>query len=592
MVWASCSKKLRSWMSDARCRGVEVAPATLRVGVAQMALEGELAWNRDKIVRLVREASEGRCRVVVFPESALCAPPGTPAAEIESAVDAVREAARAAGIYVIVCIMEWPTEGERPVNSLQVIDPGGEVVRHYHKLFDVHPNALPGVFQIDGIACSAIICADRWIRGVEDLPAAAGAQVLFECSNNYASEWVPDLGWYWYVPRALRNGAYVVFANTATNRDHASYEHLYPAHGHSAVIAPDGTVQSAADEGADQLLVTAIVLTRATRREALTRCSHPVFRRFWDVGLRILGGDTVDVPPHCGYTSPEVDVTLAAAQMACSCDVAENVTRMVDLIQGAKAVGADIVVFPELAVTGTNGGDIERADPAALDRARERLQAATKEAGLYVAFGIPHLEGGRRQNCALVLGPDGAQLTRYAQVVVDRRDLFEPGTDVGSMWFWLRGVPCVVSVGRREALWNEIAELAAAGGAQVHLHLGYDTDVTSQGALLCRQLWVTLASYRTLTLTVNACSADDLARPSAPAIGGSTIWDDYRERRGEGPYPYCAVPIAEAGSGQELIYAMRTVRAENPHYRRMADQLNPQMRDWYSTGVQVIRGEV
>ena len=41
------------------------------------------------------------------------------------------------------------------------------------------------------------------------------------------------------------------------------------------------------------------------------------------------------------------------------------------------------------------------------------------------------------------------------------------------MWFEVRGVPAVVTVGR-DVLWNEIAELAAIGGAQIHCHLAND----------------------------------------------------------------------------------------------------------------------
>ena len=38
------------------------------------------------------------------------------------------------------------------------------------------------------------------------------------------------------------------------------------------------------------------------------------------------------------------------------------------------------------------------------------------------------------------------------------------------MWFRVKGVPAVVTIGR-DGLWSEIAELAAVAGAQVHIHL-------------------------------------------------------------------------------------------------------------------------
>jgi predicted amidohydrolase len=552
-----------------------------------MALAGKLAQNRDKIIRFIDEARTQGCRVVVFPESAVIAPPGTPTADIDAAIDAIRDVARISDIYVILCTVYERAGLGRPVNTLLVIEPTGQVVLRYHKLFDLQPNHVPGLFPIDGVLCSAIICADRWIRGIEDLPAIQGARILFECSNNYANEWVADLRWYWYVPRALRNGAYAVFANTAAHPEHERFEHLNPAHGHSAVVAPDGLIVTAADD-TEQLLVTTVQLDHAVGAEAAQRRSHPILKPFWDVGLGIVRGNAVDVPSFEGHTSLLVDVTVAAAQLACSRRVDDNVTHMCAMIRAARAHGADVVVFPELVITGASAEDVERATLVTLRGALARLQAAARAEGIAVVFGMPDLDDQGRRNCAFVLGPDGQLLTRYAQIVVDRPELFAPGTGTRAMWFRLKGVPAVVTVGRREALWNELAELAATRGAQLHLHLEYDADVTPEGALLRRQLWVTMASYRTFTATVNAAATDGLSQPSVPGAGGSIVWEDLRRQRGRGAYPYCAVPLVEAGTGQEIVYATQTVEARNAHYDRMAGRYNPQMKAWYDMGALVI----
>jgi predicted amidohydrolase len=565
----------------------DTGPSSLILGVAQMALAGELAQNRDKIIRFISQAKAVGCRVVVFPESALISPPGTPRARVDDAVDAIRDAAWHSDVYVILCTVYERTGSERPVNALLVIDPTGQVVLTYHKLFDLQPNRVPGVFPIDGVPCSAIICADRWIRGVEDLPAMQGSSILFECSNNYADEWVANLGWYWYVPRALRNGAYVVLANTAANPEHERFEHLYAAHGHSAVVAPDGQLVVAADE-AEQLLVTTVHLDRTVGVEAARRRSHPLLKPFWDVGLSLLRGDEVAVPSFEGHPSPSTNVTVAAAQLACARRVDDNVNQMCAMIRTARANGADVVVFPELAVTGADAEDVQRVTVARLRGALASIQAAARAEGIAVVFGMPDLAGDRRRNCAFVLGPDGQLLTRYAQIVVDRPALFVPGTSTRATWFRLHGVPAVVTVGRREALWNELAELAAIRGAQLHLHLEYDTDATPEGALLRRQLWITMASYRTFTATVNAGATDGLLQPSVPAAGGSVLWEDFRRQRGRGAYPYCAIPLVEAGAGQEIIYATCTVETRNAHYDRMVGHYNPQMKAWYDMGARVI----
>jgi predicted amidohydrolase len=446
----------------------------------------------------------------------------------------------------------------------------------YDKLWaDVRFTTCPGPFLIDGVPCCAAICADRWARGVEELPAA---RILFECSNNYANEWLPDLGWYWCAPRAVRNQAFVVFANTPReNRAEGK-----PGHGHSAVIAPDGRVLVAAGEESDRLLVATLDLAEATRGRAAERRAHPLLRPFWDAGATLLGGGSVPAPAVEPLRSPKVPVTIAAAQIPCSRTVADNVARMTAMIRAAQAKGADVVAFPELAVTGTRADDIERTDGATLQAALDELRAAAKAAGVAVAFGMPFRDGGRLYNGAYVLGPDGAVLTRYGQVAADRSGPFAPGTSTKAMWFRIRGVPAVVTVGR-DGLWSEIAELAAVRGAQVHLHLANGRDGRPP---FRQQVWANLASFRTFTATVNA---------AAPADGGSALWEDFRRTKA-GPeggfFPHSAVRLAEAGAGEELLTATQTVFETNAHLDRLTRTTYPQMRAWYLTGAKAIAAEV
>lgn len=572
----------------------------LTVILAQVALKETLAGNRDTILGLIRAArarvdaaaDRSAPTVLVFPEGALASPPGTPRDEIVAAVETLCRAAQAQGLALLLGWLEPyhdPATGQkRLVNALWAVDAQGRVALRYRKLWDVRTDRVPGVFHVEGVPCAAAICADRWLRGVEDLPAIAGARVLFEVANNYRREWVPDLGWYGYVPRALRNGAYVVFCNTAT-QSAGGPKHVYPGHGHSAVIAPDGRVLAALGEEADELLVVPLDLDRATGEEARRRRTHPLFAPFWETGLHAMVGPSPDgrrpdrfapEPVRSGYVSAEIELTLAAAQMVCSRNVGENLVRMERLIREAAARGADLVAFGELALTGARDEDVRAAMPGALHAAVNRIREAAQKAGLAVVFGAPHLEGHVITNCAYAIGADGALLTRYAQVAVEREDFFAAGTRTRAMWFWLRGVPCVVTVGGREALWNEIAELAALRGAQVHLHLAYAHSGTAQDALLRRQLWVGLASYHTLTVTVLA-GADE-------RVGGSVLWEDSRRARGSGPYPYCAVPVAEAGPGEALIVTTQPVRAHNPHLEQVAQRYNPQMRAWYEAGARAM----
>ncbi len=558
----------------------------LVMGLVQMSLEGTLAGNRDKIIQFIQEARSKDCRVVVFPEGALFAPPDTTKEDIDFAIAVIQKEAAANEIYVILNMHYRQTDEGKLFYSLMVIDPEGKVIQWYHKNPD---KAAPGGFFIDDIPCSAMICSDRWSREIEELPVMSGSKILFECSNNYAIEWVPDLEWFWYVPRALRNNVYAVFVNTARNPDFEEFEHLNDSHGHTAVIAPDGSLVSALGEEPDQLLVTTIDVSKATAEVAMKRRDHPVFKPFWEVGMKILDGGSVDVPPVEVYESPEANVKIAAAQLACSRSVADNVERMKQMIHTAKSNEADVIVFPELTVTGAKSEDILKADQATLSKALAEIQTVAKAEEIYVIFGMPYLKDGKRQNCAIVLSPEGELLARYAQIVVEDTDLFQAGSSAEAMWFRLKGVPAVVTVGCGEALWNEIAELASIKGAQMHFNICYDRDIAPERSLIRKQIWVNMASFQTFTATVNAGSPDELSQPSSQASGGSIIWDDFREQRGKGTYPYCAVPVAQAGTGNQIIYAKRIVGARNPESRVITSKWNRrQMKDWYKMGVSVI----
>ncbi len=550
-----------------------------RIGLAQVGVEKTLAENTAKIVDFVARAASRRCKTVVLPEGALDWEPGTPGPAIDDAIEAIRQASARHRIHVIAGAMYKRFEGDPPFNLLVAFAPDGSPLQRYHKVWrDERAVELSRPFEIEGVRCATSICADRWVRAVEELPVMDGAQVLIECSNNFANEWLPELEWFWYVPRALRNSCYVLFANTASRPE-------LPGHGHSAAIAPDGSLVAALGGEVDQLLVCDLDPTRATLQSARKRREHPLFREFWEIGLRMLSGEQIPPVAVQSLASAEVAVTVAAAQMDVRDSVEANVARMAELVEAAKKRGADLVVFPELALTGRHA----RASQGELGAAVARIQAATQQAGMCVVFGMPGLNSTGKGNRAVVLGPDGTLLTRYDALVVDDHGPFEPGTSAAGMWFEVRGVHAVVTVGG-DVLWNEIAELAAIGGAQIHCHLANDAGGRGSAAdrLLRDQLWMNLASYRTITVTTNA------ARPPAgQGGGGSAIWSDFgRFSRGRGRGPYSAVPVARAGEAEELIVATLNVPRSNPHRELITAMVDRRMEGWWLAGARAVRSGV
>src|SRR5262245_44252636 len=80
----------------------ERSPKSLTIGVAQLALEATLATNRDKIAAFIRQAKDRGCRVVVFPETSLYWPLGTPKDEIDAAVESLRKTVDENDLYALI----------------------------------------------------------------------------------------------------------------------------------------------------------------------------------------------------------------------------------------------------------------------------------------------------------------------------------------------------------------------------------------------------------------------------------------------------------------------------------------------------------
>jgi predicted amidohydrolase len=570
-------------------------PQSITVGVVQQAREPELAANRDKIVRFIGQAKARGCRLVVFPEDALGSPVGTSNQELEEAVDTVRDAARSNDVYAIFC-SPFVIPGfapDRRGHCLRVVGPDGRILLRFNKLIcdlpPSDPRRAPGIFYVDGIPCCATICADRWLRGCEELPVTIGAKILIDCSANARREWIPDFAWYLPVTRALRNNVFSIFCNMGEHPKGMDE----PRHGHSAIINPDGAFAAAADDAGDQMLVATLDLSKAHGAEARRRHNHPVFRPYWDLGRRILQGEKANIALPEPYVSPQVEITVAAAQMACSRDIAANIERMARLIGEAASNHADIVAFPELAVTGAIANDITGADATVLQEALMKIEAEAQRHQITVVFGTPYIDGTMRKNSAFVVGPDGTVLTRYDQMVVDRRDLFEEGSDTKSMWFKIKWVPAIVTIGS-DARWNEIGELAAVRGAQLLFNLSYDKEVSDAAALRRMQFWVQLASFCTFSATVNAADPQEVVRPSVPANGGSAIWEDFNghRKKPEGDFEvfslYSACRIVSARRQEKIIYAKRTIPKLNPYFERLVAGRYPHLEPWYHLGARIV----
>jgi NAD+ synthase (glutamine-hydrolysing) len=168
-------------------------------------------------------------------------------------------------------------------------------------------------------------------------------------------------------------------------------------------------------------------------------------------------------------------VRVAAAQVNTVVgDLAGNAARILEAYEAAAAAGVDLVVFPELTITGYPPEDLllRPAFVAEAAEAVEKLAARTGETAAIVGFPEP---GRDLSNAAAVLAHGRVQgvyrkhlLPNYA--VFDERRYFVPGSEYGPL-FVIAGVRVAVSI--CEDAWSPTGPIAhqAAGGAELAVNL-------------------------------------------------------------------------------------------------------------------------
>jgi len=575
----------------------------LTVGVVQTVIENKLEQNRTKLISFVDEAKVRGCQLVIFPEGALywadIAIDKPAKAEIDATIEKIGQRARQAGIWVIFGTSYKLTDNGKYHNRGVVYNPDGKRVLFYRKNQDV-----PQRFFIHGVPCNLLICSDRGYLEHSDLPCLVqGSQVIIDISGGHGGDdGRPDLRLIRYRPWATRTNAYVIVSNPV--HDDTDFMGHSPWGGGSAIIRPDGSIQAGRRYEKDVMFVEEINTEKATLAEAKLRRNHPLFRTFWDAGRDLLEEIKIEpVPEITPYTSAERTIKVAAAQIACSRDIDENISTILRHIAQVAQEDADIVVFQELAVTGAHSDDILSVRQSELDNALIKIRNAAKKGSIYVILGMPYDIDGARRNCAFVISDNGTVQTRYSQIVVKRSNLFQPGTSTKAMWFNVKSVHAIVTIGD-DVDWIEIADLAASRGMYLHFHLSYQSDTSAQSATLRKQKNLLFLTYAKYGLVVNAANPSQLHNPSLPANGMSMIVSREGGHNQASPaglvyyLPYQTSIVCSAGLEETVIYTKRkTTPTNNLDLRRSWRNRNRKARpqrdwyDWITKGAEIITGE-
>ncbi|TIU91934.1 MAG: N-carbamoyl-D-amino-acid hydrolase [Mesorhizobium sp.] len=196
------------------------------------------------------------------------------------------------------------------------------------------------------------------------------------------------------------------------------------------------------------------------------------------------------------------DLTIAVCQtgpIQKSAQRSETVDRLVALLEKAAAAGAEIAVFPELALTTffprwriDDQAEIEAFfEPAMPGPQTQRLYDTAARLKIGFALGYAELTRGdgvtRRFNTMVLVGQDGKLVGRYRKIHVPGSSEPEPGTTVhlerryfepgnlGFPVFVYRGVRVGMAI-CNDRRWPETYRMLCLNGAEIVL-IGYNTPL-------------------------------------------------------------------------------------------------------------------
>src|SRR5882724_2148385 len=168
-------------------------------------------------------------------------------------------------------------------------------------------------------------------------------------------------------------------------------------------------------------------------------------------------------------------LNIAAVQMKFRPTTEENVKQIVNWIHSGARSGADVILFPECAVTGYRR-EFGGLNPTAVGKACAEVARATRQAGCNVLLGSPRFRDRTWFNSLLVLDRRGRRIFEYSKIHLTAGDerFFKPGNSLA--FFRVDGVPATAII-CHERRYPELVRLPVMLGAQIvfHPNAGLDT---------------------------------------------------------------------------------------------------------------------
>ena len=166
---------------------------------------------------------------------------------------------------------------------------------------------------------------------------------------------------------------------------------------------------------------------------------------------------------------------IAAVQMKFRPTIPENVEQITESIHSAARAGADVILFPECAVTGYRR-DFTGLTPGPVNQGCADVARAAREARCNVLVGAPTFRNRRWFNSLLVFDRRGRTVFEYSKIhrAPWDRQFFQPGNSLA--FFRIDGVSATAII-CHERRYPELVRLPVMQGARIvfHPNAGLDT---------------------------------------------------------------------------------------------------------------------
>jgi predicted amidohydrolase len=373
--------------------------------------------NITRLVELVEQAAVGGAKLITTPEmgisgycffdtteaETMAEPVPGPSTEIFAELAAIHDC------HIVIGLPERDLESGLLYNAAVLIGPQGIVGTHRktHGYIAEPKWAAPGdlghqVFDTPLGRIALLICMDIHFVETARMVALDGADVICHISN-WLAERTPAPYW---ISRAYENSCYLMESNRW------GLERGVQFSGGSCIIAPDSEILASRD-GGDGVVTAEIDLTavRAAKASPASGLSGRRPELYRDLQLNTYLWNPRDFftlygnnPIPAGRAS-----VLAVAQQDNTSDVAANVAQIRAAFIEAIDAGSDLVVFPELSVSGPPSASAEYAERIDAEGVLRPLLDAAAGCDGYLVVGVAErgAAGASPYNSAVLIGPEG-----------------------------------------------------------------------------------------------------------------------------------------------------------------------------------------